>query len=270
MTCYALTDRSTIRLNGQDTRSFLQGIVTNNVELLASQPAIFTALLSAQGKFQYDFFLINDGDDVLLDVHSEQADSLIRLLTMYRLRADVTLTKQPDMYIYAADKPTGASIHYDAQHPALGQRIISTTQLDALPLHEYHAHRLQCGVPDGYYDAIAGKSLLLELGYDKLHAIDFHKGCYVGQEVTARSKHRGQLRKYLHHVTAPALPEFGTVIQSEGGTLLGDMRSSAGKNGLALIRTEALEKAIAAKETLLAGDTEIHITPLAWLKNNEN
>lgn len=271
MTITALTDRAIARISGKDAHSLLQGIITNNMALLESQPALFTALLSAQGKFAYDFFLVVDGDALLLDAHKDAIAPLLKLLTMYRLRADVSFERLDDYYVYALNGSDGNGISYDdPRHPDLGKRLISSHALDGCaPCEDYHEKRLQLGIPDGYVDAIANRSILLELGYDKLHAIDFHKGCYIGQEVTARSKHRGQLRKYLHQVTGEQLPQAGAEIITEDGNTLGEMRSSSGNHGLAIIRVEPLQEAHATNQAILAGGHSVTVAPLFWMGNND-
>jgi folate-binding protein YgfZ len=282
--CIALSERTILHLTGSDTHSLLQGIITNNVALLEHQPVIVSALLSPQGKYLHEFFLYThpEGDGLLLETASARIDDLLMRLKRYRLRADVQFAILEDWRVYAClpdtepdtnriNRPEHSLQVTDPRHPAMGSRLLTPYPLPDQAVHmtpeHYHHHRLQLGLPEGEQDAIPERSLMLELGYDQLGAIDFKKGCYVGQEVTARSKHRGQLRKHIHRLHATTdmpLPPFGTDIRSAGGTKLGDMRSSQGEYGLAMIRLDALEQARDAGERLLAGDSEVAIAKPEW------
>lgn len=281
-----LTDRSLLRIYGADAPTFLQGIITNDVRLLESRPAMFSALLNPQGKFLHDFFLTRQGDDIILETEQRQLEGLVKLLTMYRLRAKVTFTPLPDWQVYA-DCPSehsegsqltredpSASLRDnnliisfpDPRHPDMGMRFYAPAFFSepTEPLEAYEMHRLQVGIPEGWKDAIYGRSFLLEMGYDKLHGVDFSKGCYVGQEVTARSRFRAELRKYLHRVTGkPPLPAFGAEISNSAGLIAGDMRSSHHGFGLAMIRHELLETG----QTYYAEENEVKLAPLEWMNN---
>jgi tRNA-modifying protein YgfZ len=270
-----LVNRSVMRISGEDALSLLQGIITNNVHLLKEQTALFSALLSPQGKFLHDFFLVRDDETLLLETDTEQMSGLIKLLTMYRLRAKVVFIPLEGWHVYAAIEgmypfPEEAIGYDDCRHPQMGRRVLSPILLpNGLQTDAYEAHRLSIGIPDGLRDMVAGRSLLLEMGYDALNAVDFAKGCYVGQEVTARSKFRGTLRKYLHRVTGEAtLPPFGTDIVTEAGIVLGEMRSSLSGHGLAIIRTEELAAALANKECIQVNGQEVIITPLEWMQQS--
>jgi tRNA-modifying protein YgfZ len=274
-----LTDRSLISVKGAGARTFLQGIITNDVQLLETEGAIFSALLSPQGKFLHDFFLTQDGEDLLLETESRQIEGLLKLLIMYRLRAKVTFTPLPEWRVYAncypersegslntapdssaAPQNNSALISLkDPRHPDMGIRLYAPSPLlyPTQPLQAYETHRLTVGIPEGWKDAIHGRSFLLEMGYDKLHAVDFTKGCYVGQEVTARSRFRAELRKSIHRVTATApLPPLGTEITTAENITAGEMRSSSGIHGLAMIRHEAMAQGArcfcAGNEVILA------------------
>ncbi len=251
----ALPNRAILRLTGEDTRPFLQGLITNDINALSTQPAIFAAMLSPQGKFQHDFFLIRDGDDILLETEFPLADALQKKLKRYKLRSKVTITDESNQWhIYAEwgeDKPchsreSGNPAFPDPRHPALGIRILSHTPLDATaPYEAYDQHRLQLGIPSGAADA-SERAVIMELGYDQLHAISFTKGCYVGQEVTARMHYRNILRKCLYIITADnPLPAIGTPItRADNEKPVGEMRSSNGTIGLALLRIEAAQSTL--------------------------
>lgn len=276
-----------LRIAGKDALSFLQGIITADTAPLSRGEPVFSALLSPQGKFLYDFFLIAEDAEspsLLLTTEARQLPQLTARLRMYTLRADVTLTPCEDWYVYAVaepayPRPEGTLAYPDPRHAELGQRWLTPTPLpDAWVDGDeatYHAWRLRLGVPEGWHDAIFERSFLLELGYDAVGAVDFAKGCYVGQEVTARSKHRGQRRKYLHHITTEteegSLPPAGTAItagQDEQKLALGDMRSHAGTVGLAMVRADRLHQAREASSPLLAGATPVQIRALPWLASS--
>ncbi len=271
-----LSTRTLIRLQGNDTRKLLQGIITNNMDTLETEPAMFSALLTPQGKFLFDFFLIRDADGYLLDIDKCYAEALIKKLTMYRLRADMHITPIADWSALASmadempDLASGGIAYRDPRIMSMGWRIatpnIPKNSQDAVA---YNEHRLSLGVPDGAQDAVQDKSLLLELGYDHLHAIDFHKGCYVGQEVTARTKYRGNLKKHLYQVTsAIPLPPYGTTLMQEDREV-GEMRSSYGCTGLALIRDAAVETIDST--VIYVGDQQViqAVRPAWWPSQQE-
>ncbi len=278
-----LTDRSLIRLSGIDTRTLLQGLITNNVRLLETQPALFSALLSPQGKFLHDFFLVRDGENVILETETRQMEGVLKLLTMYRLRAKVTFTPLPEWQVYAECRPetepedpvcedairrflqsNGLLIVNDPRHAEMGRRLYASSPLTepTESAEMYETYRLKIGIPEGWKDAVPNRSLLLEMGYDKLHAVDFNKGCYVGQEVTARSRFRAELRKSIHRVkgTMP-LPPFGTEILNHEGIAAGEIRSSCGTGGLCIIRHEFLHP----DSAFTAAGSPVTLSPLPWM-----
>jgi folate-binding protein YgfZ len=244
-----LSDRSVMLIEGADATLFLQGLITNNVALLAQQRAIFSAFLSPQGKFLYDFFVVQGADGLLLETEARQMEGVLALLTKYRLRAKVQFSLLPQWQVYAGweeESPIlpDAVMYEDTRHSTMGWRMISQQPImHAENVTAYHAHRMQVGIPEGWHDLHYDKSFVLEYGYDALHAIDFSKGCYVGQEVTTRTKYRGVVRKKIVKVQATdgTLPESGTPIISDAGVTVGEMRSHVGMQGLALCRTQEIQ-----------------------------
>jgi folate-binding protein YgfZ len=282
--CYMtqLTRRTVVRLSGVDVRSFLQGIITQDIMLLTPTTPLFAAMLSPQGRFLCDFFIVQDGDEVLLDVDSSAVDELVKKLTLYRLRAKVTIQREASWVVAAVfggeilPLVGGHGIVFeDVRVPAMGWRVMLPVEQwerlsEASPLYAlvnvdvYERHRLSLGVPDGAQDAVVDRSLLLELGYDALHSISFTKGCYVGQEVTARSKHRAQLHKALYVVTSTdgaALPNIGTAILC-GDDEVGELRSSCGDVGLALLRIERVEPHL--HDDFIAGGVAVRAHVPQW------
>ena len=249
-----LPDRLVIAITGDDRIPFLQGLITNDAARLEKGEAIYAAMLSPQGKFLHDFFIIPDGETLLLDVNRDRADDLLKRLKIYKLRASVTLEPVPEMTVHAlwnAPAPAHSIVITDPRLAALGLRIYGTTALEGEP-GDYEAHRIALTIPDGAKDMHIEKSLLLEFSFESLHGVSFSKGCYVGQEVTARSKFRGQVRKCLVAIRAEhPLPAGGDIVS--GGVAVGELLSTHGTHGLALLRVEALQPGT----ILQAGDVTI-------------
>lgn len=267
---FAILDRRGIlAVTGPDRIAFLQGLVSNDVAKLGPDRALYAALLTAQGKYLHDFLLIDAGEEIRLDAEAERLGDLKRRLSMYRLRAKVALEERPELAVVAvfgdgalatlelppepgAARPVGDGIALvDPRLTALGTRYVGPretmrSQLLARGVAEadfaaYDRHRLGLGIPDGSRDLVIEKSILLESGFDELHGVDWQKGCYIGQELTARTKYRALIKKRLFPVkidgTAPAADEVLTLDGKEAG----EMRSSRDGIGLALLRLEAVE-----------------------------
>jgi folate-binding protein YgfZ len=210
--------RTVIRVSGKETRTFLQGLVTNDVNKL-DKGLVYAALLTPQGKYLADFFLVPEADDVLIDVATPLAAGLIQRLSMYKLRADVALT-QTDITVSRGlgDAPEGAFA--DPRTDALGWRAYDG-RADG-EQGNWDALRVAHCVPESGIE-LTQDSYILEAGFERLNGVDFKKGCYVGQEVTARMKHKTELRKGLARVTIDGEAPAGTVIEADGkdvGTLL--------------------------------------------------
>lgn len=187
-----LADRAIIRLSGDDVRGFLQGLVTNDV----AQLPCWAALLSPQGKALFDFMLWSDGDDVLVDCEADQADALARRLSMYRLRRAIAIAVDPTLAVHWSRE--GEAGVPDPRLPALGRRWIAPA---SEPAAGWHAHRLSLGVAEGVAELGSGETLWLEANARELNGVSFAKGCYVGQENTARMHHRDKVNRRL--VVAP-------------------------------------------------------------------
>ncbi|MBY0355808.1 MAG: hypothetical protein K2Q12_08800 [Rickettsiales bacterium] len=292
-----LDDRAVLHISGDDRAEFLQGLITNDITQLTPQHSLFAALLSAQGKFQFDFFLSADADGFLLETDRARLPALQRLLSLYKLRSRVTLTPMSDAVVAAltggniaahfglcATVGSAITLHVpqgqlwlciDPRHAAMGVRVIAQSQaaLDAFeqahglerqPFTTYEMHRLQEGIPEGSRDAVVDHTLLLENGYDALNGISFTKGCYVGQEVTARSKHRATLRKRLCRVTATQTLPAATTTLMAGEREIGEMRSSCGMMGMALVRLDMMRQALHQEQTITADGIALEASPLWW------
>lgn len=251
-----LSDRAVLRLSGPDWRALLQGLITNDVHKIIENTWTYAALLTPQGKYLYDFFITLEGDDAVLDVYGEHRAALQRKLMMYRLRSKVEIT--------ASDDPVFAQWggNYDAmvdpRLAAMGARTLSGEETASAD--DYKAHRLSLGIPDGPEDFIQEKNLWLETNADCLNGVDFQKGCYVGQELTARMKYRGKVRRRIIPITSDSDIQANTPILL-GEREIGDTRSTMGTAGVANLKVEDLEKG-----PLMAGTVEVKPWVPDWLR----
>ena len=238
--------RKIYRITGADREHFLQGLVTNNVRDLAT--LTYSALLTPQGKYIADFFLVPDGESILLDVAGDLGPGLVKRLNMYKLRADVTL-EETDLYaIRGIDTPPPAGAFMDPRHPALGWRLYSETP-GSPPEIDWDAIRVSHAIPEAGRE-LTPESYILEAGFERLHGVDFRKGCYVGQEVTARMKHKTELRKGYESVAldGPA-PADGTAVTTEDGKEVGTLTTVAGDRAIAYLRFDRASGPLRAGET---------------------
>jgi len=261
-----LPSRAVIEVAGDDAVSFLQGLVSNDVTQAAPAHAVWAALLTPQGKWLADFFIFSDGARLLLDVERAQIAMLVQRLGRYRLRAKVSLTELSDWHVYAAwgepaEVPADAVAAPDPRLPEAGLRILSPALLAETASGEaWDAHRLALGLPDGSRDLESEKSVLLEAGFDELGGVSWTKGCYMGQELTARTKYRGLVKRRLVPVSVEGpLPPSGTPILREGAEV-GSMRSGQGAIGLAQLRLEAV-----GTPSLHCGEAVLHPRVPAWM-----
>lgn len=267
--CALLENRTVLKLSGADRVRFLQGLVTADVAALAPGEATWSACLTPQGRWQADFFLVADPDDtcLLLDCASEQAEALRTQLLRFRLRADVQM-EATGMRVLAAwgNVPDAAllenSISFaDPRLPAAGWRLLDapeSTELTATAL-DYNLHRLVLGLPDGVQDCEVGRTLAAEANMDLLGGISWSKGCYMGQEITARMHYRTLVKRRMVPVAGTgALPAPGTPILAEGQEV-GTLCSSQDHVGLALLKTGAVT------QTLVCGGHHLVPRPPAWL-----
>jgi folate-binding protein YgfZ len=285
-----LDDRGILAVSGADRRPFLQGLVSNDVDKMGPKQARYAALLTAQGRYLHDFLMIEAEGAIWLDAEARRLADLRRRLSVYRLRAKVSLDERADLCVAAgfgdavlarlglAAEPgtarpfAGGVVFVDPRLAALGARAIlpraaAREGLLAAGLGEadfvaYCRLRLGLGVPDGSYDLLPEKSLLLEAGFDELNGIDWDKGCYIGQELTARTRYRGLVRRRLIPVAIDGpTPPPGTAVTLDGHEV-GEMRSGCAGLGLALLRNEVAQPGAG----LRAGDAVlVPWTPL-WMR----
>jgi hypothetical protein len=212
----AAPDRTLWALTGADALTFLQGLVSNDVRPLAAGPGIvWAALLSPQGKYLADFFVVHrPGGGLLIDIATALAPATLRRLTMYRLRADVQLAPL-GLHVHRGLDPTPKDALPDPRHPALGWRAWRAAP-GAPPAIDWDRIRVDHLIPESGVELLPDDSYILEHGFERLHGVDFRKGCYVGQEVTARMKHKTDLRKGLVRLGIEGAAPIGTEITSEG------------------------------------------------------
>jgi hypothetical protein len=294
--------RSVLTVAGEDRATFLQGLISNDTGKISTNRAIYCAFLTPQGKYLYDFSIAATANDAtglfLLDVEAARRGDLLKRLSMYRLRSKVTLADANAEWVVAviygpnalaaldlapeagAARIWGEGIVFtDPRLPALGARAFLPAAKAGDMLHaaglqpgneeDFDRLRLSLGIPESNRDLIPDKSILLESGFDELHGVDWQKGCYLGQELTARTKYRGLVRKRLLPVsiTGPA-PAPGSSIMA-GDKEVGEMRSqtSDGLLGLAMLRLEALDALRIGQPVTLQSGAAI-LTPMLpdWVK----
>jgi folate-binding protein YgfZ len=285
-----LDNRGVLAVSRADRRGFLQGLVSNDIEKVAADTACYAALLTAQGKYLHDFIIVEAGESIWLDTEAARLGDLKRRLSTYRLRAQVSLDEQPDLAVVAAfgraslealglperpgvARPFSAGVALvDPRLPALGGRVLlphaeARAALVAAGFVEtgfesYDRLRLSLGIPDGSRDLTFEKSILLEAGFDELNGVDWQKGCYIGQELTARTKYRGLVKRRLMpvHIEGPA-PAPGTVVTADGRDA-GEMRSSRDGVGLAVLRLEPVLEG----KGFMAGDAQLIPVKPNWMR----
>ena len=199
-----LSDRALLRLSGEDVSGFLQGLVTNDVALLAPDRPLWAALLTAQGKALFDFILWADGEDILVDCEAEQAEALARRLALYRLRRAIAIAPEPGLAVHWARE--AGEVVPDPRLPALGHRWLAPAREPAPESADkaWLEHRLRLGVTEGVAELGSDKILWLECNAAELNGVSFGKGCYVGQENTARMNWRNKVNRRLVVVPADA------------------------------------------------------------------
>ena len=267
-----LIDRGLLRLVGTDAREFLQGLMSNDVDKVDAETSVYGALLTPQGKFLFDFF-VSQGDDantLILDCEADRLADLKKRLTMYKLRADVAIDDisaensvvvgfgDGVAAILGLDDQAGATgkfqdntVLIDPRLAQMGARLIvagdswkaalEDADVNAADRAAYDNHRLALGVSDGSRDIVIEKSFPAECNFDELNAVSYTKGCYVGQELTARTHHRGTVRKRLLPVDVSGpMPESGAPVMS-GEKQVGEMRWGDNGKALAVLRLEHIQ-----------------------------
>lgn len=264
-----LEERGILAIGGEEARPFLQGLISNDIDKVTPARAIYAALLTPQGKYLFDFMIAEQVGRLLLEAEAARLQALSQRLTMYKLRAKVEIADlSAEIATVAMPGPSGRDafdlpdepgaaigleggvVFVDPRLAELGARALlprsalpaalETSGLNPIEASAYHVLRLRLGVPEGSPDLAVDKSTLLESGFEELNGVDFKKGCFVGQELTARMKYRGLVKKRLMPISFEgSAPAPGATIKA-GEREIGEVRSAADGQGLALLRLDRL------------------------------
>lgn len=280
-----LPSRALFRLTGSDAAEWLQGLITNDVKRLETEGALYAALLSPQGKILFDFLVYKAADSLLIDCEAASLDPLMKRLSMYRLRSDVVLAAEPSLGVISSCTPLDTALPFvelavrDPRLEKLGYRMVGNLDLMRQE-YESQGHRvgdesvyrdylLKLGVSNGAADFAPGKAYPLESNFEELNGVSFTKGCFIGQEIVARMKHKTVLKKRtLPFTTDGGTPAPGSAIRA-GGAKAGEILSSSGSAGLALIRLEEWRQSEAAELSLEADDVRLAVAVPDWLNLKE-
>jgi folate-binding protein YgfZ len=271
-----LTDRGVVAVTGDDAIKLMDGLVTADLDRLATEPAVHTALLSPQGKILFEFFLVHTDNGLLVDMARAAIPEFVKRLTMYRLRAKAVFNDESGRFAVAAlwgaetQLPAGIIAYADPRGSGMGLRlIVPADRLQEIPADvvsedSYHDHRIAHGVGEGGRDYPIGDAWPHEANFDRMRSVDFRKGCYVGQEVVSRMQHKTVVRKRVTGLTSAtglvtgAEIKAGDVVVGAVGSVCGD-----GRRALALLKLDRIADALEQGTTVTAGDADITVDPAA-------
>ena len=276
---YLFKKRGIILIEGKDRFKFIQGIISNDIELLRKKPSIYSSLLTPQGKFQYDFFISNFKEKFYLECNISEQEELISKFMMFKLRLDVKVSINSDYNIILSKKKLNfsernSSSIFSFYDPRFDNSFFSRTYADSNFLNEikkqyveidekrYETLRLNYCIPDFSIDATKAKSLLLEMRFDELNGISWTKGCYMGQEITARMKYRNNVKKKIFKVLIDFRSNLKNEITLENETV-GKLTSHNKKDGIAFLDTKALSNL--NTKSFFSGDSKIIIQEPWWV-----
>ena len=271
--------RGIILIEGKDRFNFIQGIISNDIELLRKKPSIYSSLLTPQGKFQHDFFISNFKEKFYLECDKSEQEEIINKFMMYKLRLDVEVSVASNFNIVLSKKKlnftkSNSSNFFSFYDPRFDNSFFSRTYVDSNFLTEikkeyveinenrYETLRLNNCIPDFSIDATKAKSLLLEMRFDELNGISWTKGCYMGQEITARMKHRNIVKKKIFKVLIDFRSNLKNEITLDNETV-GKLTSHNKKDGIAFLDTKALSNLNTKK--FFSGDSKIIIQEPWWV-----
>ena len=276
---YLFKKRGIILIEGKDRFKFIQGIISNDIELLRKKPSIYSSLLTPQGKFQYDFFISNFKEKFYLECDISAQEELISKFMMFKLRLDVKVSINSNYNIILSKKKLNfsernSSIIFSFYDPRFDNSFFSRSYVNSNFLNEirkkfigisdnqYEALRLKNCIPQFSIDATKNKSLLLEMRFDKLNGISWTKGCYMGQEITARMKYRNIVKKKIFKVLIDFRSNLKNEITLDNETV-GKLTSHNKKDGIAFLDTKALSNLNTKK--FFSGDSKIIIQEPWWV-----
>lgn len=245
-----LVDRAIVQISGQDKKKFLQGLLTNDIYKIDQQEALYACLLTPQGKYFSDFFITLQNDKIFMDLPFSRKEEILKKLNIYKLRSDVQFEELSEYKVISlleedlAELKLEGVLFKDPRSIKMGIRsFVKQDDLDIEKIsndNSYDIMRFDNFIAEGEKDLKAGQSFLLEFGFNDLNAIDYKKGCYIGQELVARTHYLGVVRKEIAQVfSSKDLPEYGTLIYANDQKI-GYLCSSVGNRGLALIKKEAI------------------------------
>ena len=272
MTYFHKSQRSILRLSGEGTLSFLHDILTASSADLQAGAMQQSCLLSPQGRILFEMFIYHmPTGDVLIEVDTDQANELRKKLTLYRLRRPITITADNDNGVIAwfdnVAAPAGYTAFKDSRHEDMGYRtIMPKAEINHLTLGDfalYEARRISLCLPEGAIDLTPNRALMLEAGLDELGAVDFQKGCYIGQEVTARTRYRGLVKKRLMVVQSAHLVPHETLTLDgrDVGTIHSVAPIDTAMVGLVLLKLSAHQAVLEENAQLMAADNPAFILP---------
>lgn len=260
-----LDDRAILAVSGAEARPFLHNLLTIDMDDVDRAGAGYGALLSPQGKILTDFLIHKEGDLYRLDVRREVMEDLLKRLTLYRLRSKLELRPEPDLAVFAAWEDAGGR-PADPRFRPLGARWVAPRQSETpdADAAAWHPWRIEHAVPEGGIDFLFGDAFPHDAAMDDLGGVDFDKGCFVGQEVVSRMRHRGTARRRIVAIHARGrLPDPGADIVA-GERPVGRLGSSAGGRGIALVRLDRVREALDADMPLRAGPEEVDVAIPPW------
>lgn len=260
-----LDDRAVIAISGPDAATLLQNVLTTDVPAVSAAGIGYGALLTPQGKIVADLLLHRHDDVFAADVRADEAEAFAKRLGLYRLRSKVTIAAAPDLAVFAC-WGGGEEEPADPRLAALGRRWVAGKDSVATDtaLADYHRHRIGLAIPEGGLDFAFGDAFPHDTAMDSLHGVAFEKGCYIGQEVVSRMRHRGTARRRVVAVDgSDTLPDPGTPILA-GDRDLGRLGTSDGRRGIGIARLDRLRAALDAGETIRVGDVAVTITLPPW------
>jgi tRNA-modifying protein YgfZ len=256
-----LVTRAVLSLSGEEATAFLQGLVTQDV---TGADPVFTALLTPQGKILFDFILAPVAGGYLIDCDATAAPALLKRLSMYKLRAKVTLAAETGLGVFLGARDGARASYADPRLSTLPVRTIAEVRSEPAADDAYDALRLAAGVPEFGRDFQGEEVFLLDVNYDALAGVSYRKGCFVGQEVTSRMKRKGDVRKRTLIARGASLAAGAPIMAGEGA--IGEVLSVRGDQGLALIRLDRLAEARAGGSALATGGAPVQVDIPAYLE----